>query len=108
MSVTSHDGILFLCQGETVCGYCWTYVMGDAAKRVGIIFMIGIHPDYRRRTAGQAAADGRAAIILHHLGVDHVELEVDGANTPATRLYFSLGFTKDSESYWFESVPGPG
>lgn len=107
MSVTSHDGILFLCQGETVCGYCWTYVMGDAAKRVGIIFMIGIHPDYRRQRLGKPLLTAGLE-YLASLGVDHVELEVDGANTPATRLYFSLGFTKDSESYWFESVLGPG
>ena len=107
MSVTSHDGILFLCQGETVCGYCWTYVMGDAAKRVGIIFMIGIHPDFRRRRLGKPLL-AAGLNFLASLGVDHVELEVDGANTPATRLYFSMGFTKVSESYWFESALGAG
>ena len=106
MSVTSHDGILFLCQGETVCGYCWTYVMGDAAKRVGIIFMIGIHPDFRRRRLGKPLL-AAGLNYLASLGVDHVELEVDGANTPATRLYFSMGFTKVSESYWFEAALGP-
>lgn len=107
MSVTSHDGIIFLCQGETVCGYCWTYVMGDAGNRVGIIFMIGIHPDYRRRRLGKPLLTA-GLNYLASLGVDRVELEVDGANTPATRLYFSLGFTKVSESYWFESVLGSG
>ena len=106
MNVTSHDGILFLCQRETVCGYCWTYVMGDAAKRVGIIFMIGIHPDYRRQRLGKPLLTAGLE-YLASLEVDHVELEVDGANTPATRLYFSLGFTKDSESYWYETTPGP-
>ncbi len=102
MSVTSHDGIIFLCEGETVCGYCWTYLMGDAAKRVGIIFMIGIHPDYRRRRLGRPLLTAGLR-YLASLGVDHVELEVDGANTPATRLYFSVGFTKDSESFWYET-----
>lgn len=106
MGITSYDGIIFLCQGETVYGYCWTYVMGDATKRVGIIFMIGIHPDYRRRRLGKPLLTA-GLNYLASLGVDHVELEVDGANTPATRLYFSLGFTKDSESYWFETTPGP-
>ena len=104
MSVTSHDGIIFLCQGETVYGYCWTYVMGDASQRVGIIFMIGIHPDYRRRRLGKPLLTAGLE-YLASIGVDHVELEVDGANTPATRLYFSLGFTKDSESHWFEASP---
>ncbi len=107
MSVTSHDGIVFLCQGETVCGYCWTYVMGDSAKRVGIIFMIGIHPDFRRRRLGRPLLTAGLE-YLASLGVDHVELEVDGANTPATRLYLSLGFTKDSESYWYEADLNPG
>ena len=105
MSVTSHDGIIFLCEGETVCGYCWTYLMGDAATRVGIIFMIGIHPDYRRRRLGKPLLTAGLE-YLASLGVDRVELEVDGANTPATRLYFSLGFTKVSESYWYEAALG--
>ena len=102
MSVTSHDGIIFLCQGKTVMGYCWTYLMGDAEKQVGIIFMIGIHPDFRRRRLGKPLLSAGLE-YLASLGVDYVELEVDGANTPATRLYFSLGFTKVSESYWFET-----
>ena len=106
MSVTSHDGIIFLCEGETVYGYCWTYLAGDADKRVGIIFMIGIHPVYRRRRLGKPLLTAGLK-YLASLGVDHVELEVDGANTPATRLYFSLGFTKVSESHWFEAAPGP-
>jgi mycothiol synthase len=106
MSTTSNDGIIFLCQVETVYGYCWTYVMGDASKRVGIIFMIGIHPVYRRRRLGKPLLTA-GLNFLASLGVDHVELEVDGANTPATRLYFSLGFTKVSESHWFEAAPGP-
>ena len=106
MSVTSHDGIIFLCEGETVYGYCWTYLAGDADKQVGIIFMIGIHPVYRRRRLGKPLLTVGLK-YLASLGVDHVELEVDGANTPATRLYFSLGFTKVSESHWFEAAPGP-
>ena len=106
MSVTSHDGIIFLCEGETVYGYCWTYLTGDADKRVGIIFMIGIHPVYRRRRLGKPLLTAGLK-YLASLGVAHVELEVDGANTPATRLYFSLGFTKVSESHWFEAAPGP-
>ena len=105
MSVTSHDGIIFLCQGETVCGYCWTYLMGDAAKRVGIIFMIGIHPEFRRQRLGKPLL-AAGLEYLGNLGVDHVELEVDGANTPAIRLYYSLGFTKISESHWFEVALG--
>ncbi len=104
MSITSHEGIIFLSRGETVCGYCWTYITGDAKTKVGIISMIGIHPAYRRQRLGNPLL----SVGLQHLtsqNVDYVELEVDGANSPATRLYLSIGFRKVAEYHWFEAAP---
>ena len=105
MSITSHEGIIFLSRGESVCGYCWTYIMGDAKRRVGTIFMIGIHPSQRRQRLGNPLL----SVGLEYLtsqNVDYVELEVDGANSPATRLYLSTGFRKVAEHHWFETSLG--
>ena len=65
--------------------------------------MIGVVPDYRgrgiSRTILLASMD-----YLRSLDVADIGLQVDGSNTPATRLYTSVGFEKVGELHWFELV----
>ena len=101
MANTTHQGILFLHQDEKPAGYCWTCVAPANGGLRGIIGMIGVVPGYR----GQGVS--RAILLagmeyLRSIGVANIALEVDGSNTPAIRLYASVGFEKKGESHWFE------
>jgi mycothiol synthase len=101
MSNTSHDGILFLIKGDAVAGYCWTCIAPADGKIRGVIGMVGIAPDYR----GQGISRPILAAGMEYLksvGADDIGLHVDGNNTPAIRLYISIGFTKVGELHWYE------
>jgi mycothiol synthase len=106
MSITPPGGIIFFQDGSRVAGYCWTFVMPRHEASVGIISMIGIHPDYRSRRLGRPLLQ-ESLRYLASQGVAAVELEVDSANLPAIRLYHSLGFEKVAESQWFEASLAP-
>lgn len=111
MSNTSYGGILFLVNGEKVAAYCWTCLAPVNGKTRGVIGMIGVSPDYR----GKGVSKPILAASLKYLksaGVHDVGLHVDSRNTPAIRLYTSMGFNKVGELHWYElnlqSVPAPG
>jgi mycothiol synthase len=92
---------LILYRGAPVA-YCWTrLVEAPEGPRVGIIWMIGSHPDYR------GLGLGKAIVVqgIRHLareGASRVELTVNTDNTPALQLYRSLGFESAGEIWWFE------
>ncbi|HEU5354255.1 MAG TPA: mycothiol synthase [Actinocrinis sp.] len=79
---------------EGLIGFHWTKVHPAGAygpDRVGEIYVLGVDPQAGRRGLGRLLA----LIGLQHLaqsGLENVILYVDGDNTPAVRLYLSLGF----------------
>jgi len=94
------EGILFLCGGEGKVAYCWTVDDAvDAAK--AYVRMIGVDPAYRDRGLGEAVLVA-ALDYLTRRGVKNVELLVDSTNTPARRLYESLGFKREGVILWYE------
>lgn len=103
MSNTSNQGILILNDGEKTVGYCWTCLSPLNSNIRGVIGMVGVVPDYRgqgiSRTILLASME-----YLRSLDVVDIGLQVDGSNTPATRLYNSVGFEKVGEFQWFELV----
>ena len=101
LSITPTGGIFFLRHAKNTAGYCWTYIQGDTKSPIGIIGMMGITPTYRGR--GLSKPTVLAAMeFLHASGVKYIELNVDGENAAATRLYHSVGFEKKTELHWFE------
>ena len=106
MPNTSKSGILFLFDGDSPAGYCWTILVPAEHGVRGMIGMVGVVPQYRGK--------GVSRHILHagikhlrSLGLAEVGLEVDSDNDPAVRLYTSTGFKKTGERHWFERVlPG--
>ena len=103
MSNTSYDGIRLLFQGEQLAGYCWTLLMSDGQRRQGVIGSIGLVPEFRGQGISKTIL-GAGMIYLRATGADYIRLEVDGDNTPAIRLYHSMGFQKAGELHWYESV----
>lgn len=101
MANTSNQGILILNDGDKTAGYCWTCLSPLDGNIRGVIGMIGVVPDYRgqgiSRTILLASME-----YLRSLNVADIGLQVDGSNTPATRLYTSVGFEKVGELQWFE------
>jgi len=106
MPNTTKAGIVFLLEGESPAGYCWTVTVPAENGVRGVIGMIGVVPQFRGK--------GVSRHILHagmkHLrsvGLAEIGLEVDSSNDPAVRLYTSTGFKTVGERHWFERVlPG--
>ena len=90
-----------LSHGDEIAGYCWTCVSPLNDKTKGLIGMIGVVPDYRGRGVSKPIL--LAGIeYLQSIEVAEIGLQVDGSNTPAIRLYTSVGFEKRGELHWFE------
>ena len=103
MANTSYQGIRLLFHGEELAGYCWTLLMSDGRRRQGVIGSIGLAPEFRGRGISKTIlTDGMQ--YLRSAGADYVRLEVDGGNTPAIRLYQSIGFRKTGELHWYERM----
>ncbi|MFP6593814.1 MAG: N-acetyltransferase [Dehalococcoidia bacterium] len=87
-----------------VIGYIWTSVTesnDDSGEMTGMIEMTGVLPSQRGRGVGSAVI----AAGLRHLrerGAGVIDLEVDGENLSARRIYKDLGFKKIGEQYWYE------
>lgn len=101
MANTSHQGIVFLHQDEKPAGYCWTCVAPANGRHRGLIGMIGVVPDYRGKGVSRAVLLAGME-YLRSIGVADIALEVDESNTPAIRLYTSVGFEKAGEHHWLE------
>jgi mycothiol synthase len=101
MSNTSFPGIQLLEEGARVAGYCWTVLAPARGGTRGIISMIGVAPDYRGRGLSKPLLVAGMRYLLS-AGVSEIGLHVDGDNTPAIRLYQSVGFQKIGELNWFE------
>ena len=103
MPNTSNQGILILNDGDKTAGYCWTCLSPMNGNIRGVIGMIGVVPDYRGRGISRTILLASME-YLRSLDVADIGLQVDGSNTPATRLYTSMGFEKVGELQWFELV----
>ena len=72
-------------------GYCWLKVEEAAGPRTGEIYVLGVAPEASAQGLGRALT--RAGLArLRERGCASAELYVEAGNTPAVRLYRSLGF----------------
>lgn len=73
-----------------VVGYCGAYKILDEAD----INQVAVADSYRRKGIGRAVLGA----LLQHLeeeGITAITLEVRSSNTPAVRLYESMGFSTE-------------
>ena len=87
-----------------LAGFHWTKIHGTPPQ-VGEVYVVGVDP------AGQGGGLGRALTLaglryLRSRGLPEVMLYVDEDNTPAIRLYESLGFTHRGTDVMFRHPPG--
>ncbi len=95
------EGIILITHGDRPAAYNWTLRASGERRSTGWISMTGVHPDYRGYGLGKAVV-ACGIQYLKSRGVDAIELEVDSANAPATKLYKGLGFDVVGETVWYE------
>ena len=106
VEMTGAPGDILIAEDSSggVIGYIWTSVTesnDDSGEMTGMIEMTGVLPSQRGRGVGSAVI----AAGLRHLrerGAGVIDLEVDGENLSARRIYKDLGFKKIGEQYWYE------
>ncbi len=92
-----------LCASITMDGKTVATGLGILDRDYIGIYAIHVHPDYRR----EHLASTLVAALLnrgHEAGASHAYLQVVSDNTPAIRLYSSLGF-RYLYTYWFRVYP---
>lgn len=84
---------------EKILGFAVFRVMDDEAE----LLSLALHPDSRRRGWGRQILE-EFMVDLKQAGVAELRLEVRSGNTPARKLYETLGFTEDGRrSNYYEN-----
>jgi mycothiol synthase len=105
MSGCAPGDVIMVFFQDTAVGYCWTRL--DPAKdkaganHKGLIHMLGVDPDFRKKGIGGSALAAGIA-YLKGQGVKTVMLTVDSQNPAALALYESAGFAMYSKTEWYE------
>jgi len=94
------DGFFLAERAGKLVGFHWTKIHGGDHDPIGEVYVVGVDPD------AQGSGLGRALTLtglryLRSAGLSWAMLYVDEANTPAIRLYESLGFTHHSTDVMF-------
>jgi mycothiol synthase len=88
-----------------VVAFHWTKV--EPAATDGEVYVVGVDPAYQGRGLG-GPLTGLGLAHLARLGLDEVDLYVDGENTAARRTYRRLGFTDVSVDGQYSVPAGSG
>ncbi len=102
MTISPHEGIILLRNDASTVGYCWTCTLGEGPHSFGVISMIGIDPAFRGKGLSKPVLLAGME-YLRSREVKHIQLDVDSENTPAVKLYSSIGFKVVEELHWFEA-----
>lgn len=94
-----HPDAIVLAEGDgELLAYCWTRVEHALTGSVG---MVGVAPASQGQGLGRIVT-AAAVNELAGRGVAAIQITVDSENTPAVRLYDTLGFGLGWRSLWYE------
>ncbi len=93
------DGVVLLHEGRELTAYCWTHQ--EAPGEPGVVGMVGVDPKRQGQGLGRLAT-GAGVNHLVDVGATPMDVTVDSENTPALRLYESLGFVLQWRSLWYQ------
>lgn len=89
------DDFLLLKDGDTLIGFCWLKVAGDAQAKegpeIGEFYAVGIDPDRQGEGLGRVLMDAGFARLAQR-GIRIASLYVEADNEPALALYRRYGF----------------
>lgn len=107
---------LFMDKGELLCALAltpsqgsdyhdtpWTLELGD--EEVAVVHLLCVNPRYQKQGIGRRAM--REILELsRRMGKQAVRLDALACNTPAHRLYESLGFQRRGTAHWYADNVG--
>ncbi|MDD4876025.1 MAG: GNAT family N-acetyltransferase [Dehalococcoidales bacterium] len=105
-STNSPDNIMVIRGNDKFIGYCWTKIACEGStfsKIKGLIFMLGVNPNYRERGIGKRIL----LLALAHLkskNLHFAELTMDSENKKAGILYHNVGFKVCARNLWYERI----
>lgn len=82
------DGFVMVWSGDDLAGFCWT----KPHEEMGEIYVVAVAPTYQGRGLGRVLVIRGLDVINARYGFEEAMLYVDADNSPAARLYESLGF----------------
>ncbi len=101
MTGAGYRDVLLLTVDSQPAAYCWTKMQRVGDERRGVIWMIGADPALRGKGLGRAMLLEGLSLMLTR-GAIAFELTVYADNTPAVKLYESVGFTRKHDIVWYE------
>jgi mycothiol synthase len=104
-STCTPEDVIMVYREHTPIAYCWTRIFREKPEAGGAgsgeIHMLGVDPDFRRRSIGKKVLLAGLS-HLKHRGVALVELTADSEMPAALALYESVGFERYRRTEWYE------
>lgn len=96
-----YSDTILLWVGKTLVAYCWTRPRRTAHGHAGVIWMIGVDPDWHGKGLGQAIL-AESVQRLRDGGAAVIDLTVNEENDSALNLYRQAGFAPVGQTVWYQ------
>lgn len=90
-------------QAEDYHGVCWQAELAD--DEVAVVHILAVNPRFQKRGYARTAMH-EVIELARDKGLKAVRLDALECNTPAHKLYESLGFKKRDVRHWYASNTG--
>lgn len=90
-------------QGEDYHGAAWSCALGDDA--VSVVHLLCVAPEYQKQGLARKTME-LVTELSREMNKKAVRLDALACNTPAQRLYESLGFQKRDQRRWYADNVG--
>ena len=90
-------------QGSDYHDTCWGRALAD--DEVAVVHLLCVNPRFQHQGIGHQAME-LAVDLARKMGKKAIRLDALACNTPAQRLYESLGFQRRGTAHWFADNVG--